>query len=81
MNYRKRWAELTKMAGLPGLHAHDCRHILAASLLGSGTSIAITAAVLGHKSHLMTTARYSHLSQELVGTVMFDRFAKGSGTS
>lgn len=69
------------MAGLPGLHAHDYRHILAASLLGSGTSIAITAAVLGHKSHLMTSARYGHLSTELVGSVMADRFASRSGTA
>jgi integrase len=75
MNFRCMWMNLTKMAGLPSLHLHDLRHVVAASLLGSGVSIAITAAVLGHKSHIMTTSRYGHLSQELVGSVMADRFS------
>ena len=83
MNFRAMWNQLTAMVGIPTLHIHDLRHVVAASLLGSGVSIAVTAAVLGHKSHVMTTARYGHLSQELVGAVMADRFsvAHGAGAS
>jgi integrase len=59
-NFRKLWATATKDAGLPGLHMHDLRHIVAARLLRAGTTLAVAAQVLGHDPQVLAR-RYGHL--------------------
>lgn len=60
IDYRAQWSALTKAIGRPDLHQHDMRHHRAASLLRSGTTIAVAAQALGHSS-LILQRRYGYL--------------------
>jgi integrase len=60
INYRKSWGELVDSVGLPDLHPHDTRHVVAANLLAAGNTVAVAAQVLGHSS-LILQRRYGHL--------------------
>ena len=66
------------MVGREDLHLHDLRHGLAASLLGSGVSIAVTASILGHRDQTMILRRYGHLETGHLAKVMDARFAHGA---
>jgi integrase len=59
-NVRKFWASITADCGLTGVHIHDLRHSFASLLVGSGLSLPVVGAMLGHSSSA-TTQRYAHL--------------------
>ena len=55
------WATLRAKAGLPDdIRIHDLRHTFASHAVLSGTSLAMTGHLLGHKSQ-RSTERYTHL--------------------
>lgn len=56
----KFWATVCAEAGLEDIHVHDLRHSYASLLAGSGLSLPIIGALLGH-TQAATTQRYSHL--------------------
>ena len=55
------WIRLRKTANLPDVRLHDLRHTYASVLASSGLSLPVIGALLGHSTPV-TTARYSHLS-------------------
>ena len=57
------WAAVCRSARLKDLRIHDLRHSFASLLAGSGHSLPIIGALLGH-SQAATTARYSHLADD-----------------
>ena len=57
---KKPWAAICKAAKLDGVRVHDLRHSFASILAGSGLSLPIIGALLGH-SNPSTTQRYAHL--------------------
>jgi integrase len=57
------WFDIRDTAGLPDLRLHDLRHSFASVAAGSGMSLPIIGALLGH-SQAETTKRYSHLHQD-----------------
>jgi integrase len=65
---------LTKLAGLPVIRFHDCRHTAASIMLSHGIPPVIVAGMLGHSlSILMTTyAHYIPGSQDEAAQVMDD---------
>jgi integrase len=60
INYRAAWRRLINEVGLPDLHLHDSRHIVAAGMLRNGISVAVAAQALGN-SPAVLAARYGHL--------------------
>lgn len=62
---QRAWDNARKAAGLPDVRMHDLRHSMASNMVNSGRSIYEVAKVLGH-SQLKTSARYSHLSNEVL---------------
>lgn len=62
---QRAWDKVRKAAGLPDVRMHDLRHSMASNMVNSGRSIYEVAKVLGH-SQLKTSARYSHLSNEVL---------------
>jgi integrase len=60
ISYRKAWATATRDVGLVGLHMHDVRHAVAASLLRAGVTLPVAAQVLGHDPAVLAR-RYGHL--------------------
>jgi integrase len=57
------WATVRRAARLRDLRIHDLRHSFASTLAGSGHSLPIIGALLGH-SQAATTARYAHLADD-----------------
>ena len=60
INYRAAWQHLRNEVGLPELHLHDSRHIVAAGMLRNGISVAVAAQAIGN-SPAVLAARYGHL--------------------
>lgn len=58
---KKFWASVCKTANISGVRLHDLRHTYASVLAGSGYSLPIIGALLGH-TQAATTQRYSHLA-------------------
>jgi len=56
-----------RMASLPGLRLHDCRHTAASIMLSHGIPPIIVAGMLGHSLAILMTT-YAHLAR-------FDRYA------
>jgi Phage integrase family len=50
----------TVKAGLPRLHWHDLRHVVASALIDQGASPSYLARVLGHSSPAITLSTYAH---------------------
>jgi integrase len=71
----KPFKEALREAKIENFRFHDLRHTAASYLAMSGATTAEIAAVLGHKT-LAMVQRYSHLSQEHVGTVVERMAAK-----
>lgn len=63
VNYRRAWSWLCGQVGLKDLRVHDMRHIAAANLLRSGTTLGVAAQVLGHDPAVLAR-RYGHLETE-----------------
>jgi integrase len=57
------WAAVCKAARLKDVRIHDLRHSFASLLAGSGHSLPIIGALLGH-SQAATTSRYAHLADD-----------------
>lgn len=55
------WSRVRKAAGLKDVRIHDLRHSFASIGAGTGDSMLIIGALLGHRS-AKTTQRYTHLS-------------------
>ena len=62
---RKFWAAVGKAAGLETLRVHDLRHVFATTALEAGVPLITIAPLLGHSSTVMT-ARYAHLSNQML---------------
>lgn len=60
ISYRRAWRQLCESVGLHDLRQHDMRHIAAANLLRSGTTLGVAAQVLGHDPTVLAR-RYGHL--------------------
>jgi integrase len=67
INPQKPWRRIRETAGLDDLRIHDLRHSFASVAAGSGQSLPIIGALLGH-SQPQTTARYAHLSADPLRT-------------
>ena len=59
----KAWRRLRSRAGLADVRLHDLRHSFASMGAGSGESLVLIGALLGHRN-TATTARYAHLSSD-----------------
>jgi len=60
---RKAWRKLCRMANLRDIRIHDIRHSFASFLVSAGESLETIGGLLGHATPI-TTARYSHLTDE-----------------
>jgi Phage integrase family len=60
---RKVWAEVIKMAKLPGVTPHTLRHTLGSTATSSGEALALTGATLGH-ANLRSTAIYAYVQRD-----------------
>lgn len=60
---RNVWAEVTKLADLPGVTPHTLRHTLGSTATSSGEALALTGAILGH-ANLRSTAIYAHVQRD-----------------
>lgn len=78
------WAEVTKAAGLEGVHVHDLRHTFASHLVSGGVPLASVGALLGH-TQPQTTQRYAHLADAALReatnkfAVIYEKAKKGRG--
>lgn len=61
----KAWYRLRARAGLEGVRLHDLRHSFASMGAGTGESLVIIGALLGHRQPA-TTQRYAHLGADSV---------------
>jgi integrase len=61
VSIRKPWIRACGMAKINGVRLHDLRHSFASIGAGSGLSLPVIGALLGH-SQPTTTARYAHLA-------------------
>lgn len=59
------WIRVRKAARLGDMRLHDLRHSAASDALMAGVPLAVVGRILGHRSP-RTTARYAHLSDEVV---------------
>jgi integrase len=64
VNVKGAWTRICKAAGITGLRIHDLRHSYASQLVSAGFSLPVIGALLGH-SQVQTTARYSHLFDDV----------------
>lgn len=62
---QKIWVDIRTSAGMPDLRLHDLRHSFASVGAGSGHSLLMIGALLGHRD-AKTTARYAHLAADPV---------------
>lgn len=60
INYRRAWDWLCNAVQRQDLRQHDMRHVAAANLLRSGTTLGVAAQVLGHDPAVLAR-RYGHL--------------------
>lgn len=60
VSYRRAWKQLCRSVGLDDFRLHDMRHVAAANLLRSGTTLGVAAQVLGHDPAVLAR-RYGHL--------------------
>jgi len=65
INYRAAWRRLITEVGLPDLHLHDSRHIVAAGMLRNGVSVAVAAQAIGNSPAVLAT-RYGHLETKTI---------------
>ena len=63
----RHWKNIKKATGLPDLHIHDLRHLLATELKNGGVPLEIRSWVLGHKIAGMT-GRYERDTKEQADT-------------
>lgn len=63
IDLRAAWAAALKEAEIKSLRIHDLRHSFASTLVGSGYSLPMIGAALGH-SRVETTQRYAHLADD-----------------
>jgi integrase len=63
VNIQKPWRRIRSAAGLDDVRIHDLRHSFASVAAGSGQSLPVIGALLGH-SQPQTTARYAHLAAD-----------------
>ncbi|MDH3195215.1 MAG: site-specific integrase, partial [Hyphomicrobiales bacterium] len=63
INLQKPWRRIRKAAGLDDVRIHDLRHSFASVAAGSGQSLPVIGALLGH-TQPGTTARYAHLAAD-----------------
>ena len=63
INPQKPWRRIRKAAGLDDVRIHDLRHSFASVAAGSGQSLPVIGALLGH-TQPQTTARYAHLAAD-----------------
>jgi integrase len=64
-NVGRAWLRIREAAQLGDMRIHDLRHSFASDALMSGVPLAVVGKVLGHKRP-QTTARYAHISDEVV---------------
>ncbi len=62
---RRRFRELLKNAGLPGIRFHDLRHSAATILFAAGVQLKVVSERLGHASIATTADIYSHVLPEM----------------
>ncbi|WP_256750749.1 site-specific integrase [Mesorhizobium sp. Mes31] len=60
---RTAWEAALAAAEIKSLRVHDLRHSFASTLVGSGYSLPMIGAALGHSNH-STTMRYAHLADD-----------------
>jgi integrase len=60
---RCHWADVIKIAKLPGVTRHTLRHTLGSTATSSGEALALTGAILGH-ANLRATAIYAHVQHD-----------------
>ena len=60
-NFRRRFATISKAAGIQKCHPHELRHTAASLMLSRGVPLHIVADVLGHSSISVTKDVYGHL--------------------
>ncbi len=63
VNLQKPWRRIREAAGLDDVRIHDLRHSFASVAAGSGQSLPVIGALLGH-TQPQTTARYAHLAAD-----------------
>ncbi len=63
INLQKPWRRIREAAGLDDVRIHDLRHSFASVAAGSGQSLPVIGALLGH-TQPQTTARYAHLAAD-----------------
>jgi integrase len=74
-----KWEKVLKTAGIEDFRFHDCRHTAASYLAMSGADLNAIATLLGHKT-LAVTRRYTHLSDQHLGSAI-ERMAEKFPTS
>jgi len=78
IDLRKPWETALKRAEIADFHWHDLRHCTASYLAMNGSSLAVIAEVLGHKT-LQMVKRYAHLSDGHVSEEVASMNAKMFG--
>ncbi len=63
VNLQKPWRRIREAAGLDDVRIHDLRHSFASVAVGSGQSLPVIGALLGH-TQPGTTQRYAHLAAD-----------------
>jgi len=61
-NVLRRFEQLARGAGLPGVSLHTLRHTAASLLLAAGTHTKVVQEHLGHSSYAITADIYSHVT-------------------
>jgi integrase len=59
-SYAGRFATAATMAGLPGLHPHQLRHLFASALLAAGVALTDVSRWMGHRDVNVTAQVYAH---------------------
>jgi integrase len=58
------WNKVRRAANLENFRLHDLRHSFASTAISTGTTLAVVAELLGHRS-IQTTKRYAHLFDDV----------------
>jgi integrase len=58
----RRFEQLARAAGFPGVTLHTLRHTAASLLLAAGTHTKVVEECLGHSSYAITADIYSHVT-------------------